>query len=67
MVVNSVSDRDTLTELMRGTDVVYHLAAAQHEANVPHEHFRAVNVEGTRNVFEARDIRKKKLHFRGVR
>jgi nucleoside-diphosphate-sugar epimerase len=51
--VASVGDRDTLAELMQGTDVVHHLAAAQHEANVPDEHFRAVNVEGTRNVLDA--------------
>jgi nucleoside-diphosphate-sugar epimerase len=53
VAVASVGDRDTLAELMQGTDVVYHLAAAQHEANVPDEHFRAVNVEGTRNVLDA--------------
>ena len=34
-------------------DVVYHLAAAQHEAGKPDEHFRSVNVDGTRNMLEA--------------
>jgi nucleoside-diphosphate-sugar epimerase len=38
---------------MAGVDVVFHLAAAQHEANVPDEYFRRINVDGTRNVFEA--------------
>jgi nucleoside-diphosphate-sugar epimerase len=53
VAVASVGDRDTVVELLQGTDIVYHLAAAQHEANVPDEHFRVVNVEGTRNVLEA--------------
>lgn len=49
----SVEDLKPLAEAMAGVDVVFHLAAAQHEVNVPDAHFRAVNVEGTRNVFEA--------------
>ncbi len=38
---------------LAGSDVVIHLAAAQHEMNVPDAHFRAVNVEGTRRLIEA--------------
>lgn len=49
----SLEARDRLATAMRGVDVVFHLAAAQHEANVPDEYFRRINVEGTRNVFEA--------------
>jgi dihydroflavonol-4-reductase len=51
--LGSVLERDKLVELAEGCDVVFHLAAAQHEANVPDEHFYKVNVEGTRNVLEA--------------
>lgn len=51
--VASVTEHDAMAELVQGVDVVYHLAAAQHEANVPDAHFRAVNVEGTRNLLEA--------------
>jgi nucleoside-diphosphate-sugar epimerase len=36
-----------------GVNLVYHLAAAQHEASVPDQHFYEVNVEGTRNLLEA--------------
>jgi nucleoside-diphosphate-sugar epimerase len=32
---------------------VYHLAAAQHEANVPNQYFHDINVEGTRHVIES--------------
>lgn len=49
----SVADRDGLCEQLKGIDVVYHLAAAQHEMNVSNQHFRNVNVQGTRNVLEA--------------
>ena len=38
---------------LAGADQLYHLAAAQHEANVPDQVFRDVNVEGTRNVLDA--------------
>jgi len=49
----SVSEADELAEVVEGMDLVFHLAAAQHEANVPNSHFEAVNVEGTRNVLTA--------------
>jgi dihydroflavonol-4-reductase len=51
--LGSVLERDKLVDMARGCDVVFHLAAAQHEANVPDEHFYKVNVEGTRNMLEA--------------
>ncbi len=39
--------------VIQGCDVVIHLAAAQHEANVPDEYFFDVNVNGTRTLLEA--------------
>jgi nucleoside-diphosphate-sugar epimerase len=36
-----------------GCETVIHLAAAQHEANVPEEYFFEVNVTGTRTLLEA--------------
>lgn len=52
--ISNVTDPvDTLTELITGCDLVFHLAAAQHEANVPDQHFWNVNVEGTRNMLDA--------------
>ncbi len=53
VTLGSVTDRDTVLELAQGCDVVFHLAAAQHEANVPDQHFWTVNVDGTRNVIAA--------------
>lgn len=49
----SVTERDQLLDRAKGCDVVFHLAAAQHEANLPDRHFYAVNVDGTRNMLEA--------------
>ena len=52
-VLASVTDRDRLEAALEGVDLIFHLAAAQHEANVPDRHFHEVNVEGTRHVLEA--------------
>ncbi len=49
----SVKDRDALIPFFNDIDVVFHLAAVQHEMNVPDSHFYEVNAEGTRNVMEA--------------
>jgi nucleoside-diphosphate-sugar epimerase len=53
VAVASVTDRQRLADLLVGIDLVYHLAAAQHEANVPDQYFWDVNVAGTKNVIEA--------------
>ncbi|MCH8063762.1 MAG: NAD-dependent epimerase/dehydratase family protein [Chloroflexi bacterium] len=53
VMIAPVTDERKMLEAMEGIDVVFHLAAAQHEANVPDSHFWDVNVEGTRNVLEA--------------
>ncbi len=51
----SVTEPESLTPALDGVEVVYHLAAAQHEANVPDAYFHAINVEGTRNMLAAAD------------
>lgn len=53
LVEGTVVEPATVLEAVRGMDWIFHLAAAQDEANVGVEHFRRVNVDGTRNVFEA--------------
>jgi nucleoside-diphosphate-sugar epimerase/SAM-dependent methyltransferase len=53
-VVNaSVTEPAALAPALVGIEVVFHLAAAQHQINVPDAHFWQVNVEGTRNVLDA--------------
>ena len=53
IVEGSVTDRTAVARACDGVNVLYHLAAAQHEANVPDKHYYDVNVEGTRNMLEA--------------
>lgn len=44
---------DYARRISSGCELVIHLAAAQHEANVPDEYFFDVNVNGTRTLLEA--------------
>lgn len=53
VVLASITEPDTLLTALQGIDTVFHLAAAQHEANVPEQHFWDVNVTGTKNMIEA--------------
>lgn len=53
VVMGSVTDPEAVHGAVEGIDVVFHLAAAQHEMNVPDRHFHAVNVRGTENVVSA--------------
>lgn len=53
IVVGSVGDKAAVQKAVAGCQVVFHLAAAQHEANVPDQHFWDVNVEGTRHLMDA--------------
>lgn len=51
--LGNLNDPAFLAEVTRGIDTVIHLAAAQHEANVPDSYFIDVNVEGTRALLDA--------------
>jgi nucleoside-diphosphate-sugar epimerase len=53
VAICSVTDRERVFEVVHGMDVVFHLAAAQHEANVPDQTFWDINVTGTKNMLEA--------------
>jgi dihydroflavonol-4-reductase len=49
----SLQDPAYARRVVQGCQHVIHLAAAQHEANVPDKYFFDVNVEGTRTLIEA--------------
>ncbi|MDH3689586.1 MAG: NAD(P)-dependent oxidoreductase [Gammaproteobacteria bacterium] len=51
--LGSVTQSATVESVTKGIDVVFHLAAAQHEANVPDTVFNDVNVGGTETILEA--------------
>lgn len=53
VVDGSVTDSQTVEQACRGIELVFHLAAAQHEANVPDRYYHDVNVTGTRNLLQA--------------
>jgi len=53
LVLGSVTDPAAVGPAMEGVDLVVHLAATQHEMNVPDEKFYDVNVGGTRTVLDA--------------
>lgn len=53
VIVASVTEADKVMDAAQGVDIVFHLAAAQHEANVPDRRFWDVNVTGTKNVLDA--------------
>src|SRR5262245_60457917 len=46
-------DRTAVGRAVEGVDVVYHIAATYREAGQPDSAYRAINVEGTRNILEA--------------
>lgn len=51
--LKSVNDAESVADAVSGMEVVFHLAAAQHEANVPDTVFWDVNVKGAQNLIEA--------------
>ncbi len=53
VTLGSVTDAALVDRLTRGTEVVFHLAAAFRRINLPRRVYRQVNVEGTRVVAEA--------------
>jgi len=65
VTLGSVTDRDKVFASVNGVDVVYHLAAAQHEANVPDQVFWDVNAGGTKNILEASEKRGVKRFVHG--
>ena len=53
VVIGSVADKKVVKECMHGVEIVYHLAAAFRELNVPNSYYYDVNVEGTKNILES--------------
>jgi nucleoside-diphosphate-sugar epimerase len=53
VVIGSVTDRDAVARSMKDVELVFHLAAAFRELNVPNSFYDEVNVGGTRVVLDA--------------
>jgi nucleoside-diphosphate-sugar epimerase len=50
--LGSITDQGLLDKMVQGCEVIYHLAAAFRQLNVPEQHYWDVNVEGTRQLLE---------------
>lgn len=53
VILGSVTDMDVVRRAVQGVEVVHHVAAAFREMDVPESYYFDVNVNGTRNVFQA--------------
>ena len=53
VVIGSVTDTETVNRVVKGVDVVHHLAAAFRELDVPNSYYEDVNIQGTVNVLNA--------------
>ena len=53
MIFGSMLDWEGIRKITRDIDIVYHLAAAQHEANIPDKAFWDVNLKGTELLAQA--------------
>ncbi len=52
IILASMTEREQLADALEDIDLVFHLAAAQHEANVPDSLFWDVNVKATKQLLE---------------
>ena len=53
VVLGSVTEADRVHTAVRDADIVFHLAAAQHEMNIPDRQYWDVNVKGTQAILDA--------------
>jgi nucleoside-diphosphate-sugar epimerase len=51
--LGSITDKRLVDKLVKGCEVVYHLAAAFRQLNVPQRYYWSVNVEGTKQLLDA--------------
>ena len=55
LIVGSVTDKSDVAKSMQNVDMVFHLAAAFRELNVPDKHYYDVNVNGTRMFWRQKE------------
>ena len=53
VILGSMLEQDSINNATKNIDIIFHLAAAQHEMNIPDQRFWDVNVTGTKNLLEA--------------
>ena len=60
LITGSITDKEIVNKATEGVDFVFHIAAAFRQLDVPDSFYYDVNVNGTRNVFEAAEVNKVK-------
>jgi dihydroflavonol-4-reductase len=50
VILGAITDQGLFPKIVQDIDVIFHLAATQHEMNIPDHVFYQVNVEGTENL-----------------
>lgn len=53
VIRGDITEKDIVQKLVKGIDVVYHLASAHLDVSLSDEHYRRVNVDGTLSLLEA--------------
>ncbi len=53
IITGDIKDKEKVFEAVKGTDVVFHIAAAYRQANLPDSEYWEVNFNGTRNILDA--------------
>jgi len=51
--LGDITDKELVNRMVKGCEVVHHLAAAFRQLNVPDQHYWDINVEGTRYLVDA--------------
>jgi dihydroflavonol-4-reductase len=53
IVTGDIKDKESVFEAVKGTDIVFHIAAAYRQANLPDSEYWEVNFNGTKNILDA--------------
>src|SRR4030042_6340416 len=53
IVTGDIKDRESVLEAVKGTDIIFHIAAAYRHANLPAREYWEVNFNGTKNILDA--------------
>lgn len=53
VLIGNVTDKTAVKKSIQGVKIVFHLAAAFRELDVPNSYYEEVNIKGTRNVLQA--------------
>jgi nucleoside-diphosphate-sugar epimerase len=53
VVLGDIADQDTIIEVTKNIDIIFNIAAAFREANLPDKRYWEVNFNGTKNIIKA--------------